>query len=113
VSNKKKFLNKKKSRRYADQDDDEKELAMLALGHVHVGEKYGEKEEKAKKEKEQKDRLRRQEKAGIKFFKESWVDLMTLLAVSVKMALDGMVGAGLLKEGEIDGHEIRYTHQYQ
>jgi hypothetical protein len=32
AANKKKFVNKKKAKRYADQDDDEKELAMLALG---------------------------------------------------------------------------------
>lgn len=107
ATNKKKFVNKKKAKRYADQDDDEKELAMLALGHVHVGEVYGEKEEILKKEKEQKDRAHRQEKAGIKIVKDVWSDLMALLSVQVRSEVEGMVSRGVLKEGEIDGHEIK------
>ena len=107
ATNKKKFVNKKKAKRYADQDDDEKELAMLALGHVHVGEVYGEKEEILKKEKEQKDRAHRQEKAGIKIVKDVWSDLMALLSVQVRAEVEGMVSRGVLKEGEIDGHEIK------
>lgn len=107
ATNKKKFINKKKSRRYADQDDDEKELAMLALGHVHIGEKYGEKEEVAKKEKEQKDRIQRQEKAGIKMTKDVWSDLLLLLQPNVRDVVIQMVLSSVLKEGEIDGHEIK------
>jgi NFACT protein C-terminal domain/Heterogeneous nuclear ribonucleoprotein Q acidic domain len=107
ATNKKKFVNKKKAKRYADQDDDEKELAMLALGHVHVGEVYGEKEEILKKEKEQKDRAFRQEKAGIKIVKDVWSDLMALLPAQVRSEVEGMVSRGVLKEGEIDGHEIK------
>jgi NFACT protein C-terminal domain/Heterogeneous nuclear ribonucleoprotein Q acidic domain len=107
ATNKKKFLNKKKAKRYADQDDDEKELAMLALGHVHVGEVYGEKEEILKKEKEQKDRALRQEKAGIKIVKDAWPDLMALLPPEVRSEVESMVSRGVLKEGEIDGHEIK------
>ena len=107
ATNKKKFMNKKKAKRYADQDDDEKELAMLALGHVHVGEVYGEKEEILKKEKEQKDRAHRQEKAGIKIVRDVWPDLMALLPPRVRSEVEGMVSGGVLKEGEIDGHEIK------
>ena len=107
ATNKKKFMNKKKARRYADQDDDEKELAMLALGHVHIGEKYGEKEEAAKKEKEQKDRVHRQEKAGIKIIRDVWSDLVQLLLPNVGSAVLQLISTNVLKEGEIDGHEIR------
>lgn len=107
ATNKKKFVNKKKAKRYADQDDDERELAMLALGHVHVGEKYGEKEEASKKEKEQKDRVIRQDRAGIKIVKDVWEDLMSLLLPAVRQAVEGLIASGSMKEGEIDGHEIK------
>ena len=107
ATNKKKFMNKKKARRYADQDDDEKELAMLALGHVHIGEKYGEKEEAAKKEKEQKDRVHRQEKAGIKIIRDVWSDLVQLLLPNVRAVVLQLITTNVLKEGEIDGHEVR------
>lgn len=100
-------MNKKKAKRYADQDDDEKELAMLALGHVHIGEKYGAEEEKLKKERDLKDRLKRQEKAGINIIKESWIQLLTLLVPAVRDVLVDMVASGCMKEGEIDGHEIK------
>ena len=107
ATNKKKFVNKKKAKRYADQDNDERELAMLALGHVHVGEKYGEKEEALKKEKEQKDRVIRQDRAGIKIVKDVWENLMSLLLPAVRQAVEGMIVSGSMKEGEIDGHEIK------
>ena len=104
---KKKFVNKKKAKRYASQDGDEKELAMLALGHVQLGEKFGAKEQILKKEKEQKDRVIRQERAGIRLVKDVWSDLMLLLLPGVRSVLEGMVSSNLLKEGELDGQEIR------
>lgn len=104
---KKKFVNKKKARRYAGQDGDEKELAMLALGHVQSGEKYGAKEQILKKEKEQKDRVIRQERAGIRLVKDKWSDLMLLLLPGVRVVIEDMVSFSLLKEGELDGQEIR------
>ena len=104
---KKKFVNKKKARRYAGQDGDEKELAMLALGHVQSGEKYGAKEQILKKEKEQKDRVIRQERAGIRLVKDKWSDLMLLLLPGVRVVIEDMVSSSLLKEGELDGQEIR------
>jgi NFACT protein C-terminal domain/Heterogeneous nuclear ribonucleoprotein Q acidic domain len=104
---KKKFVNKKKARRYAGQDGDEKELAMLALGHVQSGEKYGAKEQILKNEKEQKDRVIRQERAGIRLVKDKWSDLMLLLLPGVRVVIEDMVSSSLLKEGELDGQEIR------
>ena len=104
---KKKFVNKKKAKRYASQDGDEKELAMLALGHVQLGEKFGAKEQILKKEKEQKDRVIRQERAGIRLVKDVWSDLMSLLLPGVRSVLEEMVSSSLLKEGELDGQEIR------
>lgn len=104
---KKKFVNKKKAKRYASQDGDEKELAMLALGHVQLGEKFGAKEQILKKEKVQKDRVIRQERAGIRLVKDVWSDLMLLLLPGVRSVLEGMVSSSVLKEGELDGQEIR------
>ena len=104
---KKKFVNKKKARRYSGQDGDEKELAMLALGHVQSGEKYGAKELIMKKEKEQKDRVIRQERAGIRLVKDKWSDLMLLLLPGVRVVIEDMVSSSLLKEGELGGQEIR------
>jgi hypothetical protein len=57
----------------------------LYIGHVHIGEKFGAEEEKLKKEKEVKDRIKRQEKAGIHVIKESWTQLLALLPPPIKV----------------------------
>jgi predicted ribosome quality control (RQC) complex YloA/Tae2 family protein len=58
----KKKLSKKKARRYADQDDEDRELAMQALGH---GAKIKDHVESLKKANEEEERAKKSEKAGV------------------------------------------------
>jgi hypothetical protein len=106
----KKHVNKKKARRYAEQDDEDRELAMLVLGHASAktGEKLGDKQAKQAKEKKSTDLKARQEKAGIALVAdESWEYLLSLLPETVRAVLEGIIGSGFLKAGEIDAYEMK------
>lgn len=107
---KKKHINKKKARRYAEQDDEDRELAMLVLGHASskTGERLIDKQVKVTKDKKTQDIKTRQEKAGIGFVvEESWEALMSLLDESVRAVLEGIIGGGFLKAGELGAFEIK------
>jgi hypothetical protein len=86
------------------------------IGHVHIGEKYGAEEEKLKKEKDIKDRIKRQEKAGIHIIRESWTQLLTLLLPTVRGILIDMVTSGVMREvglcAFISIHKSIYLHIY-
>jgi hypothetical protein len=106
----KKHINKKKARRYAEQDDEDRELAMLVLGHASAktGERLGETLDKAAKEKKTTDLKARQRKAGVGLqVEESWEARLSLLPEAVRAVLEGIVSAGYLKPGEIDAYEMR------
>jgi hypothetical protein len=46
IAPRKKTVSKKKARRYAEQDEEDRELAMLALGHIKLTEQKKEKDKK-------------------------------------------------------------------
>jgi hypothetical protein len=110
AASRKKHVNKKKARRYAEQDDEDRELAMLVLGHASAktGEKLGDKQAKQAKEKKSTDLKARQEKAGIALVaEESWEHLLGLLPEAVRAVLEGIIGSGFLKAGELDSYEMK------
>lgn len=107
---KKKHMSKKKARRYAEQDEEDRELAMLVLGHssAKTGERLGDKQAKVQKEKKSQDLKARQEKAGIGLVKEeSWAALLELLPGAVRAVLEGIIGGGFLRAGELDAYEMK------
>lgn len=109
-SSKKKHINKKKARRYAEQDENDRELAMLVLGHASskTGERLVDKEVKVGKDKKTLDIKARQEKAGIRLLAgDSWEALMALLSESVRAVLEGIISGGFLKAGELGAFEMR------
>ncbi len=108
-TNKKKVLNKKKAKRYAEQDDDDRELAMMVLGHRSklTGETLEDRRVKEEKAKELEDIKRKQVKAGISFVKGNWDKAMALLSDEVRNALLTLVDEGKLKTGEIEDSDLR------
>eukprot|EP01034_Spumella_vulgaris_P026390 gene26390-32964_t len=102
-------LNKKKARRYAEQDDEDRELAMLILGHSSSkdGEKLTDKLAKNEKIKQQSDLKTKQDKAGIRYVKDDWSTLMALQHTEVQSALQDIITQNILKEGEIDAYEMK------
>jgi hypothetical protein len=103
----KKKLSKKKAKKYADQDDEDRELAMIALGHAQVGQRVSDQVARQREQAKVDERVRKQQKAGVGMLKESWGDLMGLLTPGVREAVEGMVIQGGVKETEIDSDEIK------
>eukprot|EP01033_Poteriospumella_lacustris_P005304 gene5304-3786_t len=64
----KKTLNKKKARRYAEQDDEDRELAMLVLGHAskRTGETLHTQRQQQEAQQKQESLQQRQEKVGVR-----------------------------------------------
>lgn len=64
----KKNLNKKKARRYAEQDDEDRELAMLVLGHAskRTGETLHTQRQQQEAQQRQENLQQRQEKVGVR-----------------------------------------------
>lgn len=108
-TNKKKPLNKKKARRYAEQDDEDRELAMMVLGHRSkiTGETLEERRIKEEKAKEIEDMKKKQVKAGINFIKGNWDKSIGLLSNEVRQALLDLVEEGKLGNGDIEDSDIR------
>jgi hypothetical protein len=106
---KKKPLNKKKARRYAEQDEEDRELAMMVLGHRSkvTGETLEERRVKEEKAKEVEDIKKKQAKAGINFIKGNWEKSLGLLANDVRIALLDLVDEGKLKSGDIEDSDLR------
>eukprot|EP01031_Cornospumella_fuschlensis_P045346 gene45346-55482_t len=100
----KKKLSKKKARRYAEQDEEDVELAMMVLGHA--SKKSGKtmhdlKEEKTEHKKKQ-DLKAKQSKAGLNLIKVDWVQAMEQLDCEVQLEMKELVSLHAIDEGEID-----------
>lgn len=85
ISAKKKAVNKKKNKKYAHQDEEDYELAMLALG-------FGDNNKKAVKaakndKKKGKDLSSRQEEAGICLLEQDWDTMLAPLCEEVYMEM--------------------------
>ena len=103
-----KKLNKKKARRYAEQDEEDRELAMHALGHGKPGNKLKDKVEVRRKEEEEREQARKARKAGTaQFVQEQEKAILSAVPESTRNALDSLVVAGLIKEGEVAKEELK------
>ncbi|RYH14201.1 DUF814 domain-containing protein [archaeon] len=101
---KKKPLNKKKARRYAEQDEEDVELAMMVLGHA--SRKSGKtmhdlKEEKSEQKKKQ-DLKAKQSKAGVNLIKGDWVQILQKLSPEVRLEIEELISTSVIEEGCID-----------
>jgi hypothetical protein len=121
---KKKAPNKKKARRYANQDEEDLELAMQALGHTKSGTgKGGEVKEDEAEEARKREKQRKQEKvglsvlcigvvlicygqAGVHLLETEWSESLKQLDDEVRAQVEALVQSGVLKEGEIDSFEV-------
>jgi len=117
-SGKKKKLSKKKARKYADQDEEDRELARQALGHVKedgsapAGVKGRRNKDKGKdKDKVQSGEMlsleERQRKAGVHLVVNQWEEMLARLHDSGRAGLMRLVDAGMLAKGEIEADELR------
>ena len=102
---KKKKLNKKKARRYADQDEEDVKLAMLALGHVDKSGKQNDVVTAASK-KSAEEKSIKQAKAGIHLLQEDWKTAIEGLSTTVQQQLKILVDKKVIKEGELDTFEL-------
>lgn len=107
AAGKKKKLSKKKARKYADQDEDDVRLAMMALGHGKLQSSSNDTSDGATAvAKSAQDVSRKQEKAGIHLLQTDWETAMGLLPAEVREQLDRLVVKKLIKEGELDPFEL-------
>jgi hypothetical protein len=103
-----KFVNKKKARRYAEQDEEDRELAMMILGHSSSkGEKLADKIMKVENAKKTEDIRNRQVKAGVNLLQINWQQLMSLQLPVIREELEKYIDEGFIKEGDIDEDEMR------
>ena len=104
-NNKKKKVDKKKARRYGEQDEDDRELAMLALGHgKHV---VSHEKSKSKQAVRDEEIIKKKEKYGLTAIKVDWETRVSILDVSIKALLDDLIEAKLMKDTEIDDYELK------
>ena len=111
---KSKHINKKKAARYAEQDDEDRELAMLALGHAKSsGETLKDTETKKKQAKAIQDRQQKQQKAGIGLVVGNWMDAISALpSDSVRDKINNLFGNNLLSEGELHVDELQSLSRF-
>jgi hypothetical protein len=104
---KKKQLSKKKARKYADQDDEDRELAMVALGHTSKkGIKMTDIIAKEKEEVNKINYKNKKDKSGINYLKKDWTSQLLLLFPQVQDIIKNFIKDGIIKENEIDCYEI-------
>ncbi|KAJ1435197.1 hypothetical protein B484DRAFT_359243 [Ochromonadaceae sp. CCMP2298] len=103
----KKKINRKKARRYAEQDEEDRDLAMLVLGHGDSrGERLVDLDAKLVSEKKAANLRARQERAGIQLVDESWESLLGAQDSAVGAVLEGLIGGGLLRQQGFDAFEM-------
>lgn len=110
-----KYVNKKKARRYANQDEDDRELAMLGLGHTSskTGQKLSDIQNDIMEEKQRKDLKQKQHKVGVKLVeKEGWNELKLLLDVSIASKFDELILTDALKASDLSSQEIRALSKF-
>jgi len=109
-----KALSKKKARKYADQDDEDRALSLLALGHKPpAGQKMAtEAAAAASASASAKDEARR-ERLGVTLLtganSQAWVEAFATLPPAVAQALSALHSASppLLREGDVGSDELR------
>jgi hypothetical protein len=109
------YVNKKKARRYANQDEDDRELAMLGLGHTSskTGQKLADIQNDIIKENQRKDLKQKQHKVGVKLVeKEAWSELKLLLDVSIASRFDELILTDALKASDLSSQEIRALSKF-
>ena len=111
---KSKHINKKKAARYAEQDDEDRELAMLALGHAKAsGETLKDTETKKKQAKAIQERQQKQQKAGIGLVVGNWMEaLSNLPSDAVREKINHLFDSNLLSEGELHVDELQALGQF-
>lgn len=111
---KSKILNKKKARKYADQDDEDRELAMIALGHKVDKADNEKSDKKLKKEKKSNATTKisagelesRKEKAGINLLLNTWSDSLSKFSENIQEKFNKMISENLLKPGDISSSDF-------
>jgi len=103
---KKKKLNKKKARRYADQDEDDVRLAMMALGHGGKQKGTNDANDVSTEGEKSQEVSRKQEKAGIHLLQADWETSMNQLPEVIREQLAKLVRKKLIKDGELDPFEL-------
>jgi DNA-binding transcriptional MerR regulator len=103
-----KKVSKKKARRYAEQDDEDRELAMAALGHGAPGAKLKDRIEKKKAEEQELEQEKKKEKSGVnKFVLEQHSAALAATSESVRETIAALVDDGVIEEGEIALEEMK------
>jgi hypothetical protein len=110
--NKKKPINKKKARRYVEQDEEDREEAMLRLGHAskNTGEKLEDQIKKIDAVQQKKELQLRQAKAGVHLLKKDWLTVLTTMIDDVEVREEFkeiVLDEKLLNEEEITETEIQ------
>ena len=101
-------MNRKKARRYAEQDEEDRELAMHALGHGEAGNKLKDKLHQKKREDEEKDREKKARKAGTaQFVLDQEKAILSAVPETTRSALDKLVASGLIEAGDIAKEEVK------
>lgn len=108
-SQKKKTVNRKKARRYAEQDEEDVELAMMVLGHASKksGKTLASLKDDENCMQKKADLKARQSKAGVTTMKGEWPQLLNLLSSEVREVLQQVIDAGLVQEGDIDADVLK------
>jgi hypothetical protein len=101
---KKKAATKKKNKKYADQDEEDFELAMQALGLRKAAQST--KEEQLKAKRSEAEIVKKQQTAGIALLNEDWDAVLAPLSSEMKDIFSDMVQVGEIRPGELDSFEI-------
>jgi hypothetical protein len=111
-SKRSKAFSKKKARKYADQDDEDRALSLLALGHKPPAGQKVATEAAAAASASAKDEARR-ERLGVSLLtgatSNAWVEAFAALPPAVSQALSALHSASppLLREGDVGADELR------
>ncbi len=103
----KKKVDKKKARRYAEQDDEDRELAMAALGHSTKGSKLKDRNAKKEQELRVEEEIRKREQAGVSsYVGKQHASIMSSMHGAVRAAIDDLVEMEMVEEGEIGTEDL-------
>jgi len=102
VPKKKKKIDKKKARRYAEQDEEDRELAMQSLGHGKTGEKLKDKVAQMSKEVKEMEKAKKLDRVGISdFVKTAAASVQEQVPAVIRARLEDLSSSEVIAEGEI------------
>lgn len=111
ITKRKATLNKKKQRRYAEQDDEDRMIAMLSLGALPDN-------ARSAREKESEDTLtkkkqvlqQKQQRVGVRIgasnATSSVLEQLATTSASVRTKIESLIEAGIVKPTELDSYEL-------